>query len=413
MGKPEHLAILKAGVEKWNAWRRDEPWTTPDLSNMHLNRILCVGDQSFLSVSAEDDKVEAEARGIDLGNLRMGSFEIRLPDFSRIDFRGANLAGTQFGGVLVEADFSSADLRNSVFTMATLFGARFVEADLAGTDLRLAKLRSGDFRRANLESCNFQMADLREVAFGGANLRVAHFENSTLFGANFTGAAMNGAMLARARLGDTNFGDNDLSSVAGLELTLHAKPSVIGVGTIYKSKGGIDKSFLEACGASEELVRYVQSYREQSPMYHSCFLSHSSEDKEFAERLYQDLRERGVVCWFAPEDLKIGDRFRDSIEEAIRGHEKLLLVLSQNSIESDWVETEVETAFARERREGCAVLFPIMVDDTVFDSNKAWAADIGRTRHIGDFRERGDDTFYRKGLDRLLRDLKVSAGAAI
>ncbi len=37
-------------------------------------------------------------------------------------------------------------------------------------------------------------------------------------------------------------------------------------------------------------------------------------------------------CWFAPEDLKIGERFRPKIDEAIRLHDKLLLVLSKGKI---------------------------------------------------------------------------------
>jgi hypothetical protein len=48
--------------------------------------------------------------------------------------------------------------------------------------------------------------------------------------------------------------------------------------------------------------------------------------------------------------MKIGDRIRTKIDEVIRLHEKLLLVLSANSIDSDWVEKEVETAFGKAGR---------------------------------------------------------------
>ena len=61
----------------------------------------------------------------------------------------------------------------------------------------------------------------------------------------------------------------------------------------------------------------------------------------FAERLYADLQNKGVRCWFAPHDLPIGAKTWDAIDEAIRHREKLLVILSEASIASNWVEDEV------------------------------------------------------------------------
>jgi hypothetical protein len=114
-----------------------------------------------------------------------------------------------------------------------------------------------------------------------------------------------------------------------------------------------------------------------------------------------------VRCWFAPEDLKIGDQFRDRIDESIRLHDKLLIILSENSVSSPWVSDEVEAAIEREHREKRIVLFPIKIDDAVMESEQAWAASIRRTRHIGDFTNWEDYALYKKAFDRLLRDLKA------
>jgi len=71
-----------------------------------------------------------------------------------------------------------------------------------------------------------------------------------------------------------------------------------------------------------------------------------TEDQAFAEKLHADLQSKGVSCWFAPHDLKIGDKMRDKIYEAIWGKDKLLLILSETTaVTSDWVEREVETGF--------------------------------------------------------------------
>jgi hypothetical protein len=103
--------------------------------------------------------------------------------------------------------------------------------------------------------------------------------------------------------------------------------------------------------------------------------------------------------------LKIGDKFQDVIDSAIRLHDKLLLVLSENSINSSWVEWEVKKALKKEQEHGATVLFPVRLDDAVMETPYAWAAEV-RKRHIGDFRKWKDHDSFQKSLDRLLRDLK-------
>lgn len=39
MANPEHLAILKQGVEVWNQWRKDRPEIEPDLKGANLKNL--------------------------------------------------------------------------------------------------------------------------------------------------------------------------------------------------------------------------------------------------------------------------------------------------------------------------------------------------------------------------------------
>ena len=106
-------------------------------------------------------------------------------------------------------------------------------------------------------------------------------------------------------------------------------------------------------------------------------------------------------------EIKIGDEIRAAIDEAIRFREKLLIVLSENSIDSKWVKKEVETAFEEERMRDTTVLFPVRLDDAVMKTKEAWAADIRRTTHIGDFRSWKYHDKYKVAFERLLRDLRA------
>jgi hypothetical protein len=142
--------------------------------------------------------------------------------------------------------------------------------------------------------------------------------------------------------------------------------------------------------------------------FHSAFISYSSKDQVFAEQLHDALQSKGVRCWYAPHDLPIGARIRPAIDESIRLHDKLLLVLSEASVASQWVEQEVETALERERDEpGKTILFPVRLDDAVFSAKDGWAGLVRKTRNIGDFRQWKDHAWFKREFERLLRDLKA------
>ncbi|MBI4798609.1 MAG: TIR domain-containing protein [Desulfarculus sp.] len=244
--------------------------------------------------------------------------------------------------------------------------------------------------RADLEGANLVEADLREADLGGADLSDADLTATTM--------------------GLTIFGAQDLRQVKGLETVLHLAPSTIGLDTSYKSRGNIPESFLRGAGVPDDFIAYMRSLVGTAIEYYSCFISYNSQDEECAQRLYADLQAKGVRCWFAPHDLRTGDDILDRIDESIRARDKLLLILSRNSIQSGWVETEVKTAFEEERRRKRDVLFPVRLDDEVLNTTEPWAAQLRRKR-IGDFTRWKEHDPYQEGLARLLRDLKASAKA--
>jgi hypothetical protein len=147
-------------------------------------------------------------------------------------------------------------------------------------------------------------------------------------------------------------------------------------------------------------------YCDQPIQFYSCFISYNTKDQKFAQKLHDNLQNNGVRCWFAPEDLKIGDEFRRTIGQEIRVRDKLLIVLSKNSIGSEWVGDEVEKALAEEKEQRTLKLFPIRLDGAVLKAKDDWAEKIRLRRHIGDFSAWKDDAQYKKSFERLLRDLK-------
>jgi hypothetical protein len=150
--------------------------------------------------------------------------------------------------------------------------------------------------------------------------------------------------------------------------------------------------------------------------FYSCFISYSTADQELANLLHKDLTAMGVRCWFAPHAVKAGRKLHEQIEEAIRVYDRLLLILSNSSMTSEWVATEIADARRKELREGRHMLFPISV--VPFEQIRQWRcfdADAGkdtareiREYYIPDFSNWRDPNVYSEAFHRLLRDLMAA-----
>ncbi len=133
---PEHLRILKQGVQVWNHWRKTHPQLRPHLP-------------------------------------------------------GANLRGLNLSLI----NFDHADLRGADLSEANLWNARFVNANLSGARLCRANLAEATFQKANL-----QQADLSDARSNEAVFEQVHMEEADLRGARLEGLDLASVYLKNARM---------------------------------------------------------------------------------------------------------------------------------------------------------------------------------------------------------------------
>jgi hypothetical protein len=202
--------------------------------------------------------------------------------------------------------------------------------------------------------------------------------------------------------------------VRGLDTCHHRAPSTIDYRTLVKS-APLPLSFLRGCGLPDQFIEYLPSLFNQAIQFYSCFISYSTKDQAFAERLHADLQDNGVRCWFAPHTMQGGRKLHEQIDEAIRLYDRLLLILSEHSIKSEWVRTEIARARKRELREKRRMLFPVSL--VGFETLRDWEcfdADTGkdsareiREYFIPDFSEWKNHDDYQNAFGRLLKDLRA------
>ncbi len=87
------------------------------------------------------------------------------------------------------------------------------------------------------------------------------------------------------------------------------------------------------------------------------FISYSSADKDAAEAVRASLLSRNIKLWMAPYDIPAGQRYAAVITNAIKECECLLLLLSNQSQASTWVDKELERALTYRKP-----VFPMRID---------------------------------------------------
>src|SRR6266545_4680749 len=375
LANQKHLRMLQRGAHNWNAWRKANRSVQPDL------------------------------RDADLSNAHL-----RDADLSNADLNHAKLIGAN----LVSADLSSANLNNGHLSNADLRDADLRDADLRDADLREADLREADLRGADLRDADLSNADLRD-----ADLRDANLERADLSGANLSRAHLSGTNFHEAIIETTTFATTKLSTAHNLETVRHYGPSSIDTHTLVHSEGKIPEVFLRGCGVPESMIEYLPSLlgAMQPIQFYSCFISYSTQNDDFARRLHGRMQQERLRVWFAPEDMKAGAKLHEQIDQAIRMYDKLVLVLSEQSIQSEWVMTEIRKARKAELQDKRRKLFPIrLVDFEVFQTwechDSMTGADLAeevRQYFIPDFTDWKNHDAFEATFAKLLRDLKAAA----
>ena len=82
------------------------------------------------------------------------------------------------------------------------------------------------------------------------------------------------------------------------------------------------------------------------------FLSHSSNDRRFASRIAETLRQHGVPVWYSQTNLLGAQQWHDEIGEALARCDWFLVVLSPQATRSKWVRRELLYALRSSRYEG-------------------------------------------------------------
>ncbi|MCB0532005.1 MAG: toll/interleukin-1 receptor domain-containing protein [Saprospiraceae bacterium] len=283
MPNPKHFKIYLQGPEKWNQWRQQYPDIEPDLSG-------------FRFVFVESHLRQYSKPGLNTTTYGM------LMRSSLSDF-----------------DFSRTNLSDCVFWEIVLHRTRFQGANLSGTEFRQCDLYQVDLEAAELSRSTFVLSLFREANFQGAHFGQSHFAYSPLQGCT------------------------------GLEKTVHPLPGHMDFLSLVHSQQ-VPFEFAQHFGINEVLFNAIRKLEPER--FYDCFISYSTRNEDFVQYLRAVLLIAKVPCWYAPADYRLNADWHASkksedyelardLYNLVDASDVLLLVVSNDSMRSEWVRKEV------------------------------------------------------------------------
>ena len=398
----EHLRIVRAGNDAIYEWQEENQDGRLALRNADLSYAILGG---------------ANLEGADLRNA-----DLRNADLRSADLRNANLSSAK----LRDADLRNANLDSANLESANLSGANLRHANLSIANLGSADLSGADLNDASLRHANLSGADLRN-----ANLRGAYLSNANLSNADLSGADLNDANLNWASIGSTNFTNVSLDAATLGGMRSSERSTVDG--QTFARNNGVPTSefeeFLRVCGlerweidsarlydkalTGEQITaiqyRIFDEINSGALKLGGVFISYSHANKKIVDKIYDAFRAKDITVYLDRHDYT-GGSLEKNINRAIRLNEFVVLVLSEASLKSDWVWSEIDAALKKEKEDenyGKTILFPIAVDNFWWEGDVTDKARLMlkiQERNVLDFSKKKD---FDENLGKLIRGIQL------
>ncbi len=127
--------------------------------------------------------------------------------------------------------------------------------------------------------------------------------------------------------------------------------------------------------------------------HYDVFLSYSGLDEQDAHSLFEQMETDGFKVYFAKKSLQAGDSFSEEIRQALIRSSELWVLITPNSLASEWVTTEWGAGWALGKR-----IVPILLR-----CEKQQLPDRLRALHCIDYHD------YRRALEQLSKRIHHTA----
>ncbi len=151
---------------------------------------------------------------------------------------------------------------------------------------------------------------------------------------------------------------------------------------------------MQAEDFTDEGLKHKEERHQEKSEEKVVFLSHSSKDKAFIRQLASDLTSEGILIWLDEQQINVGDSINSSINQGLAESDYFVIALSDNSVNSEWVNRELNSALIDEIEEKKVRVLPIKLSDCEFPK-------LIKDKKYADFTKS-----YKNGFNELVKAIK-------
>lgn len=373
-----------------------------------------------MDIRARYNAGERNFAGSDLSDLYLPNAKLTDADFSECMFHNCRIAYT---------DFSRCNFSRAEFDDCNAIGAVFVDCDFHDAHLMQSAFGQADFFRAKFQGTRFLTPNVREAFFVEAQ-----FSDAIIIGSRFDDANFGFTTFERTLISACSFPDVRVLGPCQFDANTMSISLSVSIIEFQRLKPGepnyeeARKEFLEtlrttrlffskAGGVSEAQLKSYSTALGLLPRDGArVFISHSAGDQQIAEIIRRRLEADGFETWLASSKLRGGRHVIDEISHAINESVNFFLILSDASLQSGWVRTEIRKLFQLERSTRPIRLFPITITSSpaVLKDWNCPDVDLGidlaawvRNHKTYDFAQWQDPETVENAFVTLLRDVAL------
>ncbi len=157
----------------------------------------------------------------------------------------------------------------------------------------------------------------------------------------------------------THFGLNEMNKIL---MSLKFKTN-----NPIKSEAKIGQSIQTIRELSEEDIITLNRYAERLISGRNIFISYSSKDGKQADQLASKLLDKEHTVWLDRQSIISGEFWESSIKSGLQNAHTMIVIVSENSAKSKWVNKESKFAIERYKKvNGFARIIPIVIDEAAW-----------------------------------------------
>lgn len=329
---------------------------------------------------------DIELRDISIENVALNSHRFTSINFIKCVFTNVIFTDCTFNSLVIDnCEFINCRFQRIRFIEIDILSSRFTYNALYDILLVDSTINKVIFRDCNeittlkIHSC------LINLEFNECNLFEFDFSNNKLLvdisGNKIITSTLTKGVFRDLTLNEFIFKNNNFESVIFANCILsnysidesnssENKVNYIDFQTINKSEIFNANILKNLFGIHEPDVKNFVEGLTQDILFQTVFISYSFKDKSFASQLNGKLRVKGVSTFLWQEDAPGGQYLHKIMSENIQKHDRLLFIASKNSIKSEACQYELTKGREKYEKTWEIVLFPIHIDNYLFDIQK-------------------------------------------